>query len=132
MSRHSKKRQTLGWSLLLLLGFFALQMERGDVGEAVDASPAQPASDAREQPQFIYTKHARERMAQRGANDNEVEDTILNGMEVPAKGDKQKFEKVYDTACEYQGRQYDQKQVEVVTAKDDDDWVIVTVIADCK
>lgn len=81
---------------------------------------------------FIYTKHARERMAERGANDNEVETTVLTGQEVPAKDGKQKFEKTYATSCVYNGKKYGNKKVEVVTAKDEEDWVIVTVIADCK
>lgn len=71
-------------------------------------------------------------MAQRGANDNEVRDTILTGEEVPAYGGKQKFEKTYDCDCHYKGKYYDDKKVEVVAKQKEDGWVIITVIADRK
>ena len=87
---------------------------------------------ARDDIAIIYTHHARERMAQRGANDNEVRDTILTGEEVPAYGGKQKFEKTYDCDCHYKGKYYDDKKVEVVAKQKEDGWVIITVIADRK
>ena len=80
---------------------------------------------------FVYTNHARMRMLERGANDNEVEDTVLTGNEVPARDGKQKFEKRYTKPCMYQGKTYNHKQVEVVTAKEENSWVVITVIADC-
>lgn len=99
---------------------------------SADSSYDRPADEQWSDVEFIYTHHARERMAQRGANDNEVEDTLLTGEEVPAKDGKQKFEKTYDTICKYRGRAYEQKKVEVVAKKEENDWIIITVIADCK
>lgn len=81
---------------------------------------------------IVYTKHARERMVERSANDNEVRQTILSGVQAPAKNGKVKFEKLHNTSCEAGGRTYPRKKVEVVAVPKTNERVIVTVIADCK
>ena len=90
------------------------------------------ASEAESSSQFIYTKHARERMEQRGADEEEVEETLLMGEVVSVRDGKSKYERTYQKPCMFEGRRFPKKKLEVVAAKDEDDWVIVTVIADCK
>jgi hypothetical protein len=121
---------------ILCIGIWTIWTENKS-GKFTDAPPAslgisESELTKRSEKTLVYTKHARERMLQRGANDNEVEQTILTGEKLPAKNGKVKFERTYQKSCEFEGRTYSQKKVEVVTAPEENKWVIVTVIADCK
>lgn len=82
---------------------------------------------------LIYTKHAKQRMQERHVNDNEVRKTLAVGELVSENDGKFKYEKTYITNCTFQGKRYPRKKVEVVMApNENEEWVIITVIGDCK
>ena len=71
--------------------------------------------------------HARERLAERGATEQEVIATVLEGETFPAKFGRTGFRRNFIFAGEWLGRRYGIKQVEAY-AVEEDGWLVITVI----
>jgi Domain of unknown function (DUF4258) len=72
--------------------------------------------------------HARDRMQERGATEEEVESTLRAGERFPAKFGRQGFRRNFPFDAEWQGRRYATKQVEVMAVYEDGDWLAISVI----
>ena len=72
--------------------------------------------------------HARERMSERGATDEEVDAAIRGGERFPAKFGRQGFRRNFRFDGVWRGRRYETKQVEVIATYEDDDWLAISVI----
>ena len=75
-----------------------------------------------------FHPHARERMLERGAAEDEVRQTIEDGEQVPARHGRISFRRNFPFAGVWRGRQYQWKQVGAVSVQDGDDWLVITVI----
>ena len=71
--------------------------------------------------------HARQRMAERGASEAEVIETITSGSQFDAKFGRVGFRKEFLAQGLWRGRPYSAKQWDVI-AVDDDCWLVITVI----
>ena len=72
--------------------------------------------------------HARGRMRERGATEEEVESTIGKGERYAAKFGRQGFRQDFQFDTEWQGRRYATKQVEVIAVFEQGDWLAISVI----
>jgi len=75
-----------------------------------------------------FHPHARERMAQRGATEQEVANTVEAGEQFEAKFGRTGFRRNFTFEKQWRGRYYKTKQVEVYTVREDNDWMVVSVI----
>ena len=73
--------------------------------------------------------HARERMLERGAAEDEVVSTIYEGERFPAKFGRVGFRRNFRFEGVWRGRHYGTKQLEVFAVEEDGRWVVITVIA---
>lgn len=73
--------------------------------------------------------HALERMKERGATENEVKSTIIQGEQFPAKFNRSGFRRNFFFNSKWRGRHYRIKQVEAYAVQENTDWVVITVIA---
>jgi hypothetical protein len=73
--------------------------------------------------------HARERMLERGATEEEVVSTIHEGERFPAKYGRTGFRRNFRFEGVWRGRSYGTKQLEVFAVDEDGRWVVITVIA---
>ena len=71
--------------------------------------------------------HTRERAAERGATEREIEEVILTGFPIPAKHGRIGKAKILEFREERLGRYYDQKRVEVFYVVEADVAITVTV-----
>ena len=69
----------------------------------------------------------REQMAERGASEAEVIETIRTGEEVPARGNRRGYRRNLQYDATWGGRQYAIKQVLAIVAAEPDTPVVVTV-----
>ena len=76
---------------------------------------------------IVFSTHALEQMADRGAKQSEVEIAINEGEEIPAKQGRRAFRKNFSFNATWKGRRYDVKQVVPIVAEDQDKWVVITV-----
>ena len=75
-----------------------------------------------------FHSHAIERMAERGASKREVETVIKEGKKFPAKFGRQGFRRNFDFDAEWRGKRYANKQIEVFAVREDENWLVITVI----
>jgi hypothetical protein len=73
-------------------------------------------------------EHARERMLERGATEEEIDLTIRDGERFPAKFGREGFRRNFRFASLWRGRHYVVKQVEAFAIFEDDDWLVISVI----
>ena len=73
--------------------------------------------------------HAKERMEERGINENEIIETIENGESFPVKFGRNGFRRNFIFNGLWRGKSYNIKQVEVITVNENDDIIVITVIA---
>jgi hypothetical protein len=71
--------------------------------------------------------HAVERLAERGATEEEVVATVLQGERFPAKYGRTGFRRNFAFAAERLGRRYASKQVEAY-AVEEEGWLVITVV----
>ncbi len=71
--------------------------------------------------------HALERLAERGATEEEVVATVLEGERFPAKFGRTGFRRNFHFAAEKLGRRYATKQVEAF-AVEEEGWLVITVV----
>jgi Domain of unknown function (DUF4258) len=74
-----------------------------------------------------FSTHALEQMADRGANQSEVEIAINEGEEIPAKRGRRAFRKNFAFDSTWKGRHYEAKQVLPIVVEDQDRTVVITV-----
>ena len=72
--------------------------------------------------------HARERLTERGATEDEVIVTIETGETFPAKFGRTGFRRNFAFGERWEGKVYATKQVEVYAVKEDEDWLAITFV----
>lgn len=75
-----------------------------------------------------FHPHARERMKERGATENEVKATVEHGERFPAKFGRTGFRRNFLFENEWRGRHYRTKQVEAYAVQEGADWLVITII----
>jgi len=75
-----------------------------------------------------FHRHARERMAERGATEQEVTAAVEGGEQFEAKFDRTGFRRNFVFEKQWRGKSYKTKQVEAYAVRQDDDWLVITVI----
>ena len=73
-------------------------------------------------------RHARERLAERGATEAEVVATVEGGERFPAKFGRTGFRRNFTFVGEWLGREYSTKQVEAYAVPEGDAWLVITVL----
>jgi hypothetical protein len=76
---------------------------------------------------ITFSQHARLQMAERGADDEEVVQTIRTGEEAPAKRGRLAYRKNFQFERVWGGRTFAIKQVLALVAESPDELVVVTV-----
>lgn len=76
---------------------------------------------------ILFSQHARVQMAERGATEEEVVETIRNGEEVPAKRGRRGYRRNFQYDRLWGGRHYLTKQVLAIVAEETETLVVVTV-----
>jgi hypothetical protein len=76
----------------------------------------------------IVHEHALVRAAERGALPAEIELTVTEGEDFPAKFDRTGFRKNFDFDADWNGRHYQTKQIEAYCAMEGNHWLVITVI----
>ncbi len=76
---------------------------------------------------IVFSRHAREQMKERGADEQEVILAIRSGEQVPAKRGRQSYRRNFQYDRLWGGKTYATKQVLVVVAEDPQTLVVVTV-----
>ena len=72
--------------------------------------------------------HAKERMRERGASEQEVTATIEQGERFPAKFGRTGFRRNFSFDGVWRGRHYANKQVEASAVQEGVEWLVITVI----
>jgi len=75
-----------------------------------------------------FSHHARQQMAERGASEDEVVETIHTGERIPAKQDRQSYRKNFQYNDLWGGRKYAIKQLLAIVAEETDTLIVITVI----
>lgn len=75
-----------------------------------------------------FHPHARDRMSERGATEEDVRAAITLGEHFSAKHGRQGFRRNFSYNGTWQGRHYNSKQVEVFASPENNDWLVITVI----
>jgi len=71
--------------------------------------------------------HAKERLAERGATEEEVFATIRDGEQFPAKYGRSGFRRNFRYEAHWNGRVYATKQIEAY-AVEEEGWLVITVL----
>lgn len=75
-----------------------------------------------------FHPHALERMVQRGATEEEVVETVERGERFEAKFGRTGFRRNFVFEKRWGKRYYNNKQVEVYTVKEEERWLVISVI----
>jgi len=75
-----------------------------------------------------FHPHARERMGERGATEDEVRATVGQGEQFPAKFGRTGFRRNFLFDSKWRGKHYRTKQVEAYAVREDPDWLVITII----
>jgi hypothetical protein len=75
-----------------------------------------------------FHPHARQRLLERGATEDEVMATIDKGEQFPAKFGRTGFRRNFPFEAVWRGRHFGIKQLEVYAVNEGDDWLVITVI----
>ena len=78
--------------------------------------------------EVYFTRHAIERMRQRGASEDEVRETIRNGELLEAREGRMAVRKNFPFGKVWKGKLYRMKQILVVVAEEQERVVVVTVL----
>jgi hypothetical protein len=73
-------------------------------------------------------EHAVERLVERGATQEEVILTVLDGEPFPAKFERSGFRRNFGVNQIWRGKLYANKQVEAIAVREGDNWLVLTVI----
>ena len=72
--------------------------------------------------------HAAQRAKERGASEEEIKDTVLNGEAFPAKFDRTGFRMNFAYAQEWNRKFFSTKQIEAYCVRENDQWLVITVL----
>ncbi len=72
--------------------------------------------------------HAKERLSERGASEQEVISTVESGETFPAKYGRTGFRRNFSFGGTWQGKYYETKQIEAYAVKEVNDWIVITII----
>ncbi len=72
--------------------------------------------------------HAEQRAKERGAEKSEIIDTVSTGEQIPAKYERTGFRKNFEFNNQWNNKQYSTKQIEAYCVKENNDWLVITVI----
>lgn len=72
--------------------------------------------------------HAVARLTERGADAAEVIETVLTGERMPARLERIGFRRNFTFDGTWEGRLFRTKQVEAIAVREDDGWLVITVI----
>jgi hypothetical protein len=75
-----------------------------------------------------FHPHAKERMAERGAIEEEVVLTVQEGERFSVKLGRAGFRRNFQFDDIWNNRRYQTKQIEVIAVEEDDGWLVITVI----
>jgi hypothetical protein len=78
---------------------------------------------------IVFSQHALGNLEDRGATQNEVEEAIRFGEQIPAKQGRIAFRKNFPFHAIWKGKLYETKQVMPIVVEEQDAWVVVTVYA---
>ena len=76
----------------------------------------------------ILHPHARQRLKERGATRYEVEETVEEGEQFPAKFGRIGFRKNFPFNDSWLGKRYKTKQLEVYGVREVENFVVITII----
>ena len=76
----------------------------------------------------IFHPHAEDRLIERGATREEVIATVETGAEIPALSGRNGFRKDFVYRGMWNGRYYYLKQVDVYAVKENNDWLVITIL----
>ncbi len=77
--------------------------------------------------QIQIDSHTLKRAIERGTNESEIMDVLVNGFEIPVKNKRKGKAKIYTFKKERLGKYYEQKRVEVVYVIENNVIITVTV-----
>ncbi len=72
--------------------------------------------------------HAKERLSDRGASEQEVISTVKSGEVFPAKYGRTGFRRNFSFGGIWRGKYYETKQIEAYAVKEVNDWIVITII----
>lgn len=72
--------------------------------------------------------HAEQRLAERGATQEEVFATVRSGEKIPAKFERTGFRRNFPFGGSWRGRQYKTKQIEAYAVNENEAWLVLTVL----
>ena len=75
-----------------------------------------------------FHSHATERIAQRGATEREGAVVVETGEQFKAKFGRTGFRRNFAFEKQWQGKYYKTKQIEAYAVREDDDWLVISVI----
>lgn len=76
---------------------------------------------------IVFSSHAREKMLDRGASEEEIEAAIRSGSSEPTRKGRLMFRKNFAYNEPWRGKHYAVKQVAPIVAEECDRFVVVTV-----
>jgi hypothetical protein len=74
-----------------------------------------------------FIEHARERMTERGASEEEVRKVLLFGTDIEAKRGRKAREMILLYGEKWMGRVYPEKKIVVIYKKEKDEILVITV-----
>jgi len=75
-----------------------------------------------------FHPHALERMRERGATEQEVRLTVLEGEQFPVKFGRTGFRRNFPFQGQWRGRDFAFRQVEAYALEEEGDWLVITAI----
>jgi len=72
--------------------------------------------------------HAKERLIERGAAEDEVVRTVEGGETFPAKFGRTGFRRNFPYNAPWRGRHYTTKQIEAYAVNENNDWLVITIV----
>jgi hypothetical protein len=69
-----------------------------------------------------------DRLSERGATEDEVVATVLDGERFPAKYGRTGFRRNWAFNAEWNGRRYATKQIEAYAVSELDGWLVLTIV----
>lgn len=72
--------------------------------------------------------HALERLSERGATEEEVHGTVLEGESFPAKFGRTGFRRNFNFDSIWRNKHFATKQVEAYAVREGEDWLVITVL----
>lgn len=75
----------------------------------------------------VFSQHAMEHLADRGATEEEAVETLRHGESTQAKRGRLSYRKNFPYGTTWKGKHYETKQVMPIVVEEDDRFVVVTV-----